>query len=339
MSFSDNETYMAPIYFNFLKDKLDVSPFNHNDLFLEKLQRSRLNRIYNRLFPRHFVREINQILLSKVEHYKPDVLLLFKGQEILPQTLEEIKKQGVFLINYNLDHPFTFQTRGSGNKFVTESFEIYDAHITYSHKIKDEVLTRYPNTKIEVLPFGYHDQYTNPVEHEIKKICFVGGPDENRINIINELVNQNLPVAVYGPKWHSILTLREHLEVREQVEGEAYYETLSSYRVQLNIFREHNEDSHNMRSMEVPGAGGIMLAPRSREHSMFFEEDKEVFFYNNIEDLISKARFILALDDTSAQDIRKNAIFRCVSSGYAYKDRAIQLLDVLNLYVNGVSQR
>ena len=42
--------------------------------------------------------------------------------------------------------------------------------------------------------------------------------------------------------------------------------------------RIHNPDSHNMRSFEVPGVGGIMVAPDTKEHRIFFEVGKEIFY-------------------------------------------------------------
>ena len=56
------------------------------------------------------------------------------------------------------------------------------------------------------------------------------------------------------------------------VESSDFWKVLRKYRVQLNLMRPHNLDSHNMRSIEVPAVGGIGLFPDTPDHERFFEK-------------------------------------------------------------------
>ena len=107
------------------------------------------------------------------------------------------------------------------------------------------------------------------------------------------------------------------------------WDTLRKYRIQLNIMRPHNLDSHNMRTFEVPGIGGIQLAPDTKEHRLFFEADKEIFLYNTVEECVNKINYLLSLTTEQANQYRTYAREACVKNKYSYKDRAQQVLAVL----------
>lgn len=47
----------------------------------------------------------------------------------------------------------------------------------------------------------------------------------------------------------------------------------------------------NLRNFEIPMSGGIEICRYNKELSDYFEEDKEIIFYNNNNELVDKARF------------------------------------------------
>ena len=79
-------------------------------------------RILRRLSPNNYpgLQALNLSLLEAVKQSKWDVLLVFKGMELFPRTLSEIKKMGVTLVNYNPDNPFIYSVEE--RKFQHESF-------------------------------------------------------------------------------------------------------------------------------------------------------------------------------------------------------------------------
>ncbi len=93
--------------------------------------------------------------------------------------------------------------------------------------------------------------------------------------------------------------------------------------------RVHNEDSHNMRTFETPGVGGIMLAPDTTEHRMFFEEGKEAFLFKEVNDCIEKIKKIMNLSYDNAMKVREAARSRSLNSGYDYRSRTEQALRAL----------
>lgn len=271
--------------------------------------KSKMHKALVRLGLTRLQTNIQRRLLEKVKGQYFDLIWVFKGMELTPQTLKTLKEQTTRLINFNPDNPFIFSGKGSGNKNVTKSIHLYDDHFTYDQKVKSRIESVF-GINCALVPFGFDNEVISTQEldevEEIKAVCFVGNPDTYRSNILQEILNNGLPLHVFGHDWQKHLK-HPNLTIHGAVYEKDYYKTLRKFRVQLNIMRVHNLDSHNMRSIEVPGCGGIMLAPRTRDHEAFFEEGKEAFFYNDVKDLVAQAAMILGLDDLEVSYFKKRA--------------------------------
>jgi spore maturation protein CgeB len=311
----------------------DIQLFRLN-IFSKKY--STLYKVVNKLdFNKNFfLNNLNKSLIQTVKEYRPDVVLVFKGMEIYPSTLLKLKDMGIKLANYNLDHPFNFSSRGSGNRNVLNSFSLYDLHISYSTRIIQEIKDKC-DIPSKFLPFGFdleEDLYEEiQTKEEIVKCCFVGTPDKTRYQLIKDLLDAGIAIDLYANDWKSFFsTSNKLLRIFPSVYSVDYWKAVAAYRVQLNIFRPHNYNSHNMRSFEIPGAGAIQVAPFSQEHLLFFEEDKEIFLYRKAEELPVLIKKILEMDKDESLLIRKNARERSVNGGYSYANRSQQLLSYLN---------
>ena len=300
--------------------------------FLHYYCKNIANKIFFRLGLSKIYKRINTDLIENVKKIQPTHIWVFKGMEIYPKTLQSFKNQGIKLINYNPDNPFIFSQVGSGNSNVTKSIEIFDLHFTYSLEIKDELEKRI-TAKVAYLPFGFETSdifsLVNKPKLEIIKLCFVGNPDKQRAKFLNQLASSGIKIDVYGNKWKNFIN-HPNFSIHDAVHSELFWKTLCQYRIQLNIMRIHNENSHNMRTFEIPAIGGIQLAPRTIEHETFFLEGKEIFLYDNLEDCVEKIKSILQLSSEDAFKIRKQAQQRCIKSEYSYEDRANQVLESLN---------
>ena len=310
----------------------EVSIFPAQVKFYKYYEKSILNKLIYRLGISGILKSINKELKEKIETLTPDLIWVFKGMEILPSTLCWAKQRGIKLVNFNPDNPFVFSGRGSGNKNVTDSIGLFDLHFTYNHWVKEEFGRRF-GIPVADLPFGFDIPeaiYQAAVDQkEVLKVCFLGNPDEGRALFITQLADAGLPIDVYGNNWKKFVR-HNNISIHNSVFGTEFWKVLRKYRVQLNLMRPHNPDSHNMRSFEVPGVGGIMLAPMTKEHPEFFAADKEAFFYRNLEEAVEKARHLIQLSEKEAGEIRSAARSRSLSSGYSYRDRTIFAYSKIN---------
>src|SRR5690606_16593120 len=95
---------------------------------------------------------------------------------------------------------------GAGNKNVSNSISLYDHHFSYSLQIKEELEKQF---KVDVswLPFAYEEGQENKTKVYKKRICFIGNPDENRARYINLLLENKIPVTLYGNHWHKFVDI------------------------------------------------------------------------------------------------------------------------------------
>lgn len=306
--------FLAPNFFYDYYEKNFFSKFSF---------RAGFSRIYG---------SINKMFLEKVENEKPDVVWVFKGMELFPESLNKIRDKGIKLVNYNPDNPFLFSGRGSGNKNITDAIGLYDLHFTYNLSIKDK-LENNLHLRTFFLPFGFeiddslYDHCT--LEKEIIMPCFLGNPDSDRANFLTSVAKKGISLTVFGHGWKRFVS-HPNIAIQDAVYGVEQWEILRRYRVQFNLMRVHNADSHNMRTFEVPAIGGIMLTPQTREQEMFFEHGREAFFFRNVDESIDRLQDILSLSAEQALIIRNSARNRSVLSGYSYGDRTNDVLKELD---------
>jgi spore maturation protein CgeB len=274
---------------------------------------------------------LDTLARKKVLETQPSVIWVFKGMELRPSFFKWARSKGIKLVNYNPDNPFIFSGAGSGNKNVTASVGLFDLHLTYDYAVKERIETEY-GIPCRILPFGFELSeelyYECTKQQEVPKLCFLGNPDAARVSFL-EKIAEVLPVDVYGHNWSSFSS-HPNITCHGPAYGDEYWRVLYRYRVQLNLMRKHNPGSHNMRSFEVPGIGGIGLFPDTVDHRTYFEQNREVFLYRTEIECIEMAKKIIDLHAGEASAIRINARRRSVESGYSYEARSRQVLEMFN---------
>jgi spore maturation protein CgeB len=325
---SDKVFAIENFYVKYLKEAaVEIRLFTAQSIFYDYYQASILHKILFRVGVSPILRKINDQFRQVITEFEPQVIFIFKGMEIFPESLEWAKQRGIKLVNLNPDNPFLFTGKGSGNKNVTDSIPLYDLHFTYDGDIKKELEHKY-KIPTATLPFGFDlsdDLYNEcAMQQEVKKVCFLGNPDDQRAAFIEQLAAQ-MPIDVYGNNWSQFVTSK-HITVHDPVYGDKLWKTLYRYRVQLNLMRIHNPNSHNMRSFELPGVGGIGLFPYTIDHAHYFDAGKEIFLYKDLNECISLSKLLLNMSDEEALKIRLAARLKSLQAGYSYRNRALLAL-------------
>lgn len=325
-------------YLTLLGAEVTIYPFpDHITNFRNQHIVNKVRYKYN-FFVKNEILKLNLNLISFIRSNKFDIIWIFKGNDILPETLLSISELGCKLVNYNPDHPFIRTFKSGGGNEIEECVPLYDLYLSYSRQLLKDLDLRYnKNLRTAYLPFGFEleDHLYNEIQGkanregwELSNICFIGNPDtELRFKTLEKIINYNLPIDIYGSGWNNYFKNTKSAKIYDGVYGIEYWETLRKYRIQLNIFRPHNYNSHNMRSFEIPAVGGIQLAPLSDEHSEFFVPDEEIFLFDTNESLLDKAEHILSFSNEDINKIRENSRKRSINSGYSYEQRAQVVYD------------
>jgi spore maturation protein CgeB len=333
---ADSEYAIERFYLKYWKangSKKAISFFAAQNLFYEYYNLNIINKLKFKLGLSIIYNDINKKLIKEIDFFQPTIIFVFKGMEIFPETLKYAKAKNIKLINYNPDNPFVFSGPGSGNVNITNSIELYDLHFTYNREVKDKIEDKF-NIPTHFLPFGFDLGEYSYAEicnaKEVIKLCFLGNPDKFRASLIKKLAISGVKIDVYGHNWHKFIS-NKNVTCFDIVYGIEFWRTLYKYRIQLNIMRPHNLNSHNMRTFEIPGVGGIQLAPFTEDHDYFFKNGKEIFLYNNIEESLGQIDFLLSLSNEKAKELRKNALNASIKMNYTYKNRAEEVFKVISI--------
>jgi spore maturation protein CgeB len=277
-------------------------------------------------------REItNRKLSDTCISLKPDVLLVFKGELITPETLKKIKqKTGAILCNWNPDDPFN---KVNSSRDLIKCIPLYDIYFIWGKFLIPEI--RQAGVKrVEYLPFGYDTHLHHPVnltDEEYKlygsDIVFIGTWDREREEILQSITDFDL--GVWGNAWENVtITAVKKCWKSNARYGEEMSKICNASKIVLNLVRRQNGNAHNMRTFEVPACGGFMMAKRTQEQIEFLEDGKGIVSFGNIDELKEKIKYYL-IHEEERKEITRYGMEKVLYGGHSYVDRMRYVVDYI----------
>lgn len=281
----------------------------------------------------------NHKLASSLEDLSPDLFLIMNGTLLMPETVRRVRESGTRIAVVYADDP----TRGSPNyhpEFVPVAREA-DLVFIWSRRLKER-LEKEEDLRARYLPFGW-DPAVFPKIHGRSpagaEVVFVGGWDRRRERWL-EPVARRFDLEVWGPDYWQTRT-KPGSPVRECWQGRALRgreaaEAVARADIALNVFREQNlPDGTNMRTFEVPGAGGFLLSHDSSGAREVFPGGEAGAYFDTREEMLAQLERYLSSPTDRARIA--TAAHEIVRAGHRYVDRARAILRDLGLPAAGRS--
>lgn len=257
---------------------------NRNELtwrFLRKI--SWLKRVNNKRW--------NKILVDSCRRIRPDVLFATKGVIIYPETLLEIKAMGITAVNWfmeNLDHKNYI-------RWFLKTHRYYDYFFNYDPMIAE----KFKSSNLRYLPVGldpdfYRVRNLSQKEKEFFScdVCFVGALYPEREKLLSAVKKMGVNLKIFGwPKW-KISSLTENYYGSLSVDGIAKVYNLA--KISLNSNLQPQNGGVNLKTFEIPAAGGFQISDNQPELKNIFEPGEEVETYETENELLDKIRFYLS---------------------------------------------
>ena len=258
---------------------------------------------------------------------KPDIVLVFKGLEVGLEALTRMKRASdIPIANFNPDSPWEPRNTSFA---LRSALATYDHHFVWSRNL----LARFKAAgarSVSYLPFGYDPNLHYPVDGPIEPekcefdAVFLGTYDPIRDKLLGALSRCN--IAVWGNDWK-----RANYVDSGWIKGEALYgadgvRAMRKGRVALNILRQQNVGSHNMRTFEIPATRLPMLTTRSQEQSELFVEGKEMLCYDTAEELL-ETLLSLRSNHGGLRELAQSAYQRVLP--HTYTARAATIISTL----------
>ena len=279
--------------------------------------------------------QLNLALLRRAENLRPDVLLLFRGDQVWPSTLAAIKQRGVYVVGWHNDNPFSSAYPWYIWRHFRRSIPLYDRLYAYRQS-NIEDFARAGCTRIGQLRSFYLRELNHPVPvpptpEYVNGVCFCGHwePDGRDDYIAGLLDAQDLDFRLWGTLWERS-PLFPRIERRFGRIGPLYKESynlaLNGTKIALVFLSGLNQDTYTRRCFEIPAAGTFMLAQYTPDLASMFSEGIEAEYFRTPAEMLSKIRYYL-VNELARNQIAAAGRERLLRDGHEALDRARQVRD------------
>ena len=303
--------------------------FKINFLHLYNIRKNIFLKIFWKYFRFFYFFLMRKKILRYIKnHNEFDLIVIFKGLYLKENFINKLKlfSPKAKCINIFTDDPFDVDYfRDISNKNILKSINEFDNLYIFSRKILKKIKLKYPKSSISYLPFA-HDSFIHKKKNNTKidyDISFVGTADKKRFEFISELKNYKIIIA--GNGWNKF-NLAKNVKYVSNIEAKKYSSIISSSRVCLNILREQNLDSHNMKTFEIPSMGGLLLTKKNKDQNDFFPNNSACIMYRNINE--AKLAVNSVINNYKKYKLIQNNAYK-IAKKHSYKERAKYILKTL----------
>lgn len=270
------------------------------------------------------VRRFNRDVLRLAREQRVHIAWFDKALALWPETLESLRRMGVFTIDYVTDNCFG-PRRDPGWRLYRETISHFDLHVVpRSASEKDYQLRGARNLmRLRFIAFDPTVHFPPPDgwsdTDRTREASFIGTPYDDRADFLAELWRRSVPLTVSGSEPHWRAAMPADVYVATFRDGElkvsAYREAIWKSKINLSFVTKANKDEVAHKSFEIAACGGFLLAERTEGHAGCFKEDEEAVFFSSVEECVSKIQTYLN-DETGRARIAAAGRRRALSSGY-----------------------
>lgn len=298
----------------------------------------RLKLFENRPYDLILAYKNGKALIKEIQNSKPDILFLYRVENLLPFFVKLIKKRFPHLIimQYHNDDPFRH-----GWKRYIKSW-----HYLHYIKYSDITYVYRPVNIDEARSWGANDtklfmshyfsktdlRGLSPADcsHKNGKIVFLGHwEDDGRMDYICECFRRGFNIHIYGPNHWKVLFEKNNLplsNLHPVVRGKDYIATIHQASIAIAFFSKANRDEYTRRCFEIPMAGTVLLQPSTPITRKIFKDGVDTILYEGVDDMMEKINCALA-DSEKLAKISYNGYCLMKNGPFSEKARAQMVLD------------
>ncbi|OYU12437.1 MAG: hypothetical protein CFE38_08195 [Comamonadaceae bacterium PBBC1] len=280
-------------------------------------------RFSDRRFARMRAFGVNLIKAAKRD--RPTYLLTTGLCPVSTDVLHEMRKLGVVCLHFSTDDPWN---SGQRAEWFLRTLSLYDIVFTPRTANMAQFIAL-GCEQVRYLPFGYDEFiFSLPIvrtkEHAASDVLFVGGADRDRVDFVETLLEDKIPISLVGGYWDRYPSVKAHA-LGHKTPDELSTLTRSA-KVNLCLVRRANRDGHVMRTFEIAALGGCMLVEDTAEHRDIFGLDGEcVHYFNGPQQAAAKIRLLLN-DQVVRKRLAQAVSERVTAGGHTYTHRLQSML-------------
>jgi spore maturation protein CgeB len=283
-------------------------------------------------------KEFNNAIKQKISVFKPEVVLVYKGVFVQPDTLLFARQQNCKLV---LFYPDVSMTNHGPN--IPKCIPLYDLVFTTKTFGITDMRNMFGVKNAYFIEHGFdpeiHRKISLPDKEKRDFSCDVSfiGTFSLKKEAWLAAIKEQLPgvnLKIWGAQWNKATNpaIKDAIQ-HTAVLGDLYAIAIQSSLINLGILSEKvvgssSGDLITSRTFHIPGSGGFLLHERNEESVLYFKEDEEAGFFDGPDELVKKIRYYL--DNPALRETIKEAGFQRALRDHALDVRAKTVIDHIN---------
>ncbi len=297
------------------------------------------HKFQNKYLMGPILRKINRDLYRKCLDFKPDMIFIYRGTHVFPETIKSVKLElECKVFGYNNDDPFSKEYSSYVWKNFLKSIPMYDHIFVYREKnIQDYEDISYKKTSL--LRSYYIADSNFPIRniensHYTCDVVFIGHfENDGRDEALKLLIENGVDVRLYGTQWEKskhYSFFKEKYKKIVPVYGDTYNLAINSAKIALVFLSKLNNDTYTRRCFEIPATKTMMVSEyTSNLAKNLFKEGIEAEYFRDKEELFIKVTNYL-LDKRKIDKIGNAGYIRLKNDGHEVVDRVKEIIQIYN---------
>jgi glycosyltransferase involved in cell wall biosynthesis len=305
--------------------------------FISLRSKNTLTKVVERLIRKRQMDEFNKAIIDQIALFRPDVLFIYKGAFVYPATLRNAKAAGCYLALFYPD--VSLLAHGSN---IPESIPIYDIIFTTKTFGIRDLHDQFNFNNAHFIPHGFDPDIHRKLEigqeeHEEFDcdVSFIGTYSPKKEATLNYLKENfpNIKLKIWGDQWNRSTSRAIAGDIKNKpVLGDLYATAIQCSTINLGILSEQVNgasagDLITSRTFHIPACGGFMLHERNEESILYYQENKEVVYFSNEEEMVQKIHYYLGREQ-ERQMISEAGYERAISE-HSLVNRAFLIMQKL----------
>lgn len=305
-------------------------------MFIPDEVTSFLSKVVKKSGRRFFIKDFNMNIIQLLELFNPDLVIVYKGASVYPETLMAVKQKGIPVICIYPD--VSLFDHGS---LIPRSIPFYDHIFTTKSFGLADLKNKFGYTNATLIQHcvdpDIHRKLTiNDVPGELLcEASFIGTYSPKKDRIMSDLIKTcpSNEIKIWGNGWHRSSSVQTAGAWQQKVIlGDLYALAIVGSSINIAILSEQRTgassgDLITARTFHIPGAGGFMLHERTEEFAELFREGIEADAFSDSFELKDKVGYYL----THEEQRRKIALagHQLVMEKHTSDHRSSQIIDKL----------
>jgi spore maturation protein CgeB len=292
-------------------------------------------RVQNKLLLGPHIGALNSELLEQATAQKPDAIVFYRPTHVLANTARQLGRglPRCVLVTFNNDDAFSPRASKLLWRHYLELVRVTDLNLAYrSENLAD--LRAAGARGVHLLRSYYLPWRDRPLPVTAQERARLGADvlfaghyeDDGRVDSLVALATSGLNFKLFGPDWGGAprVPSLELFRPISPLRGTDYVKAISSSKIALCLFSKLNRDTYTRRVFEIPAIGAALLCERTDDMRSLYLEGVEAEYFATPQELVSKARAMLANADALKAMIHAGQA-RAARSGYDLISRMREL--------------